>query len=178
MFLNIKLSTIFKLFFIIVVIIMIILFSISVYRIFSKTTLAGNKINANNSEVVELTANNYTNALKTVHENLDSYIGKKIHFTGYVYRIFDFTDNQFVLARNMLINPENQAVVVGFLCNYDNAKEYESNTWIEITGTITKGNYHGEIPVIEINEIKQVECPSDEFVYPPKEGFVPTNAII
>lgn len=174
MFINISLGKIFKIFFIIVVIIMLIFFGISIYRIFSKTTLG----KSSNSDIIELTSNNYTNALKTVHENLDSYIDTNVKIRGYIYRVFDFTDTQFVIARNMIINSDNQAVVVGFLCNYDKAQNFENNTWVEITGTITKGNYHGEIPIIEINEINQVECPTDEFVYPPDDGFVPTNAII
>ena len=102
----------------------------------------------------------------------------KIKFIGYVYRVFDFTDSQFVLARNMIINSENQAVVVGFLCDYENAKNLKNNSWVEITGTITKGNYHGDIPIVEINEINYVDSPSDEFVYPPDENYIPTSGLL
>ena len=178
MFVNIRLNFIFKIFFIIVVIIMCIFFGISVYRIFNKTHSTSVLGVTSDSDVVQLTANNYTNTLKAVHENIDSYTGTKINFTGYVYRIFDFNDKQFVLARNMIINTENQAVVVGFLCIYENASDFENNSWVNVTGTITKGDYHGEIPVIEINEIKRAECPSDEFVYPPDGTFIPTESIL
>lgn len=175
MFINIKLSKLFKIFFIIVAIIMFIFFGVSVYQIFAKS----NQTNAtSNSEVVELTVNNYTNALKTVHENLDSYIGTKIHFSGYVYRVFDFNENQFVLARNMIIDSNNHAVVVGFLCNYDDAKSLENNSWVEVTGTITKGIYHGDIPIVEINELHHIDMPTEEFVYPPDDSFVSTENIL
>lgn len=177
MFINIKLSKLFKIFFIIVAIIMVIFFGISVYQIYTKTVSVSTN-GENNSDIVEITANNYTNVLKAVHEDIDEYVGKKVHFTGYVYRVFDLTDTQFVLARNMIISSDNKAVVVGFLCNYDNAKDFENNTWVDITGTITKGNYHGDIPIIEIDEINQVDSPSDEFVYPPDDTFLPTNAIL
>ena len=179
MFINIKLSKIFKIFFIIIAVIMLIFFGISIYKIYSKMAESNFVLtDTGNSNVVEITSNNYTNVLKTVHENLNSYNGTKIHFTGYVYRVFDLTDTQFVLARNMIISTDNKAVVVGFLCNCDNANDFATNTWVDVTGTIIKGNYHGEIPIVEINEINQVDAPSDEFVYPPDDGFVPTNAIL
>lgn len=179
MFINIKLSKLFKIFFIIVSIILLIFFSISIFRIFNKISeVTGNSNLVNSLEIIEINPNNYTNVLKAIHDAINSYIGKKIHFIGYVYRVFDLADNQFVLARNMIISSDNKAVVVGFLCNCDKAKGFENDTWVEATGTITKGNYHGEMPIIEIEEINQVDAPTDEFVYPPDDSFVPTNSII
>ena len=176
MFINIRLNKSFKIFFIFFTLIMAIIFFISAYKIVTKS------INSSESNVtdavIEISAKNYTNILKTVHENIDKYVGKKIHLTGYVYRVFDLSNTQFVIARNMIINSDNQAVVVGFLCNYNNAKNFGNNTWIDAIGTITKGNYHGDIPIIEINEINIVDCPNDEFVYPPDNSFIPTNSII
>ena len=49
---------------------------------------------------------------------------------------------------------------------------------VGIEGTITKGEYHGEIPVIEIEKIKETKTPSDEYVYPPDESYVPTSATL
>ena len=177
MFINIRLSKIFRIFFVCVSILMIILFGISIFKIYSKSTLYS-QVNSNNSETIEITSKNYTNVLKAVHDNPDSYVGLKIHFVGFVYRVFDLTDNQFVLARNMIINAENHTVVVGFLCESQDAKSYDNNTWVEITGTITSGNYHGKMPIIKIESINKTNSPNDEFVYPPNDSFVPTNSII
>lgn len=47
-----------------------------------------------------------------------------------------------------------------------------------LPGTITKGNYHGEIPVIEINSIEKIEKPEDEYVYPPDETYVTTSTVL
>ena len=121
---------------------------------------------------------NYTNILKSVHDNPDEYIGQKIKFSGYVYRIIDFTEKEFVLARNMVVSSDFQTVVVGFLCNYDKAKDFEDGTWIEITGTITKGAYHGEMPIVDIENIQKTEKPSDENVYPPDDDYIPTSSLL
>lgn len=128
-------------------------------------------------EVSNITSENYTNILKSVHDNLDEHIGQKIHFIGYVYRVYDFSDTQFVLARNMVVSSNNQSLVVGFLCDYKNAKQFNDGCWVEITGKITKGDYHGEIPVIEVQEIKACDKPQDETVLPPNDMYIPTSAL-
>lgn len=176
MFINIRLNKLFKIFFIFVAVIMAIFFIISAFRIFTKSSNTSNPDNSD--EIIEITANNYTNVLKAVHNDIDTYVGKQVRFTGYIYRVYDLTDTEFILARNMIISSDNKAVVVGFLCDYDNAQNFDNNTWVEVTGTITKGNYHGDMPIIDVIEINTTECPNDEFVYPPDESFIPTNAII
>ena len=115
---------------------------------------------------------------KTLHENIDDYTGKNICFTGYVYRAIDFEETEFVLARDMIVNSETQTLVVGFLCNCKDAKKFADNSWVEITGEITKGDYHGDMPIIDVKEISQIEKPqNDIYVYPPDDTYIPTSAI-
>ena len=130
------------------------------------------------NQVQELTTLNYTNVLKTVHENIDEYVGQKIKFSGYVFRMIDFNQNQFVLARDMIISSDFQTVVVGFFFFFSEIKQYEDNAWIEVEGEIIKGDYHGEMPILKIDKIQRIEKPQDEFVYPPDDSFVPTSTIL
>lgn len=129
-----------------------------------------------NTGTIEIQSNQYTNVLKAVHDNLADYIGKEITFVGYIYKIDYLDENQFVLARNMIINEANQTVVVGFLSEYDNISQYENLAWVKVTGTIQKGNLNGEIPIIKITKIEPADKPAQEFVYPPDDTYVPTNA--
>ena len=128
-------------------------------------------------EVAILNEKNYTSILKEVHENLNNYIGQKISFTGYVYRVADLKENEFILARDMIINSKNQSVVVGFLCEYENAKDLINDSWITITGTIQKGYFYGEIPVIHITNLEEASIPSNPYVDPPSDSYVPTSVI-
>jgi len=128
-------------------------------------------------EIAYLTDKNYTNILKEVHENLDTYIGQKICYTGYVYRVTNLGDNEFILARDMQIENTNQTVVVGFLCSLPNASNFENYEWIKITGTIEKGFYFGDIPCINVQEIEKVEAPENTIVPPPNENFIETAVI-
>ena len=150
------------------------------YKVFSganNSTKSNGCVSKNG--VSQISPKNYTNVLKTVHEDVDSYVGKKINFTGYVYRVLDLQNNQFVLARNMIINSNSQTVVVGFLCESDIAQNFENDTWVEVTGEIYKGDYHGSMPIIKITDIKTVDKPvQGEYVCPPADSYIPTAGII
>ena len=176
---NFKLNSkmIFKIIFVILFILIFIMFGVAkMLRSKEQTTNPSNNVSKGNINV--LTTRNYTNVLKTVHSDLDTYVGKKIQFTGFVYRLYDFSNEQFVLGRQMIVSSDMQAVVVGFLCHLNGADKYKDGCWVEIEGTITKGEYHGAIPVVEIEKIKEVKTPSDEYVYPPEETYIPTSATL
>lgn len=169
-----------KMIIVILSIFMLIVFGISIYRIFftnGKFSL-DDRIMA--KEVTEIIPENYTNILQAVHDDLEEYEGMKIKFTGYVYRLFDFKENQFVLARDMYINEEKtQSVVVGFLVKYKEAKNLRDGEWVELTATIEKGKYHNEeIPIIKVTDLKRVESPESPFVLPPSDTYIPTSGLL
>ena len=95
-----------------------------------------------------------------------------------MYRLNDFSDAQFVLGRHMIISSDYQAVVVGFLCELQNAKFYQDGCWVEIQGVIRKGEYHGEIPIIKVESIKETTIPNDEYAFPPDETYIQTSNIL
>lgn len=169
-----------KIIIVVLSIFMLIVFGISVYRIFF--TSGRFKVNdrIEPKEVTEIQSDNYTNILQAVHQDLASYIGMKIKFTGYVYRLIDFKDEQFVLARDMFINEEQtQSVVVGFLCQYKEAKNLEDGEWVELTGVIEKGKYHNqEIPIIKVTDIEKTDVPEIPFVMTPSNTYIPTSGLL
>ena len=64
-----------------------------------------------------------------------------VPFEGYyVFRVNDFKQNQFVTARDMIVS-DNDYRIVGFLCESDEIKNFENNSWIEIKGTIKLKDY-------------------------------------
>ena len=126
-------------------------------------------------EIFEITENNYANVLKASNEDIDSYVGLNVHLQGYVYRLINFDENQFVVARDMLISNDNQSLVIGFLSEYQNAKTFEDGTWVDVIGTIKKGDFAGPIAILKINSIKQIEKPENPFVCTPDETYIPTS---
>lgn len=169
-------SRIFKIFFIFVVILLISIMVFVIFKVFkgsNENTSFEIKDNIKN-DIYEIETYNYTNFLKSVHENIDDYTGMKIKFSGYIYRVLDLKDDQFVLARDMIISSDYQSVVVGFLCSMKDAKKYNNGTWVEITGEITKGDYHGNMPILKITDITTIDPPNEEFVFPPDNSYIPT----
>lgn len=149
------------------------------YKLLSNSFFKTNDdVRSSSDTIYQITPQNYTNVLQNVHNNIDDYVGQKIRFSGYIYRLYDFSSEQFVLARNMIVTSDFQTVVVGFLCHYKQASNYEDNCWVEIVGTITKGDYNGEMPIIEIESIQKVDTPSEEFVYPPDSSFITTSTVL
>lgn len=178
---NVKIngSKTFRYFFIGIVLVIIIIVGFVSFKVFHGASNSFEKSSClPQNKLCKLSTINYTNVLKSVHDNIDDYVGMQINFTGYVYRVLDLQQNQFILARNMIISSDFQYVVVGFLCECEQATDFLDESWVDVTGTITKGNYHGDMPIIKVTAIKKVDKPNDEFVYPPDESYIPTNGIL
>lgn len=169
-------SKIFKFTIIFIVLIAILVLSISIHNFYFKSKFSL-KDTIPSPQTININSSQYTNILKQVYDNVDDYINQSVSFTGYVYKLTDFNDTEFVLARDMLINSDSQSVIVGFLCSYENAKTLKEGTWVNVTGKIIKGYYHNEIPVIDINSIQETEKPEEEYVYPPDNTYIPTSNI-
>lgn len=120
--------------------------------------------NLNNFDYV-LDTKNFTEVLKTVHDNIDANVGKTIKLSGFVFRLPDFRSNYFVCGRNMLLDDDEK--VVGFLCTYNGGLELADSEWVEITGTIVKGYYSTDMPIIEVTNINKITAPTDTFVKTP-----------
>lgn len=75
-------SKIFKYFFIGVVILIIIIVGVVCFKVFSGASNASDESSScmPKNQVSKISASNYTNILKTVHENIDNYVGVKINF--------------------------------------------------------------------------------------------------
>lgn len=160
-----------------IILIVIIVFAVVGIKFYKAVAVVRVKDSVDNS-TLEINSTNYTSILKDSHENIDKYVGKKVKFTGFIYRLYDFKDNQFVLAREMIIDDckhndhERHAVVVGFLSEYSDIKNFKEGSWIEAEGVLEKGNYHGDIPVLKIKVLKETNIPSDEYVYPPDGSYI------
>ena len=178
---NFKLNkkTIFKACMAVMIIICISIAIAGIYNVMNYLENKNNNIVADSipsSYVAKIEPENYTNILKEVHDNIDTYIGQKISFSGYVYRLSNFKNDQFVLARDMDIG-NNQTLIVGFLCSCDNAKDFATYSWVTITGEITKGYYNGDIPIIKITAIEKSQKPENASVPLPDDTYVPTAVI-
>ena len=146
----------------------------SVYIIFFQSTSTCDSIQ---NEIIDLNETNYTNVLKSANEDIDSYVGKKVRVTGYVYRLIDFDETQFVIARDMRFNENSNSIIVGFLCENKMASNFSDGTWVEVVGTIKKGKFTDELAILDVTTIKETDKPVNIFVNPPDKTYIPTTNI-
>ena len=102
-----------------------------------------------------ITPDNYIQILDDSHNFIDDYIGKKIIVSGYVYILPEFSENRFVLAQNIALDPSSPSsgVIAGFLCKNGTNYQFVSNETIKIKGTFTKGTFNDlEYPLIYFTE--------------------------
>lgn len=104
---------------------------------------------------VIITPDNYIKVLDDSHNFIDNYIGKKIIVSGYVYILPEFSDNRFVLAQNVVLDPSSPSAgfIAGFLCQNGTNYQFSSNETIKIKGTFTKGTFNNlDYPIIYFEE--------------------------
>lgn len=105
---------------------------------------------------------NFVTTLKLIHENIDENIGRTIKVSGFVYTLPDFNNDFFVCGRYLETDKDTQ--VAGYLFNYTGELELNENEWIEIYGTIIKGEYNGNVPVIKVDKIEKIVAPANTYV--------------
>lgn len=105
---------------------------------------------------------NYVKTLEKIHNSIDENIGKKIKIHGFYYTLPDLDKNFFICSR--YIADGNETKIAGFICMYEGQMSFEENEWIEITGTIIKGEYNGEIPVINVDTVTKIPAPANMYV--------------
>lgn len=145
--------------------IIVILFVLMI--LFSFIKIKNNSKISNNSNLLKIDTENFTTFLSDCHENIPNYLNKKIHISGYIYRMNDFNKNQFVIARTMLINDSKNSLIVGILCSYNKAYEFADYDWVELTGIIEEGYYNGKLPCIKVENINKIKPPENSYVKEP-----------
>ena len=129
------------------------------------------------NEIAIINPKDYANILKATYKDVDTFIGQKISFDGYIYKVNDFPENRFILARDMTIT-ENQSVIIGFLSEYNNLADFNEFDWVKITGTINKTIYNKEqVPLLIIESIEKIIEPKNSAVPKPSNDYVETAVI-
>lgn len=99
--------------------------------------------------------------------NIGKYEGHKVEIVGSILKDGTFKQNEFIVARLLMICCAADMQPVGFLCRYDKASELEVDSWAKIKGVIKYEEVNGEeMPIIELENIENVDKPENEFLYP------------
>ena len=75
----------------------------------------------------------------------------------------------------MRFNESSNSIIVGFLCESEEASKFSDGTWVEVVGTIKKGKFTDELAVLDVATIKETDKPTNIFVNPPDKTYIPTT---
>ncbi len=125
------------------------------------------------TDSVIMNKDNYYQEYNKIYDDIGKYIGREIQINGYVYRESVYKDNQFVLAQDLMWCCAADIAVIGFFCEYDNASEFETGSWYELSGKIAKSLYpdqetgkEREFPSIHIDKYRKINPPDIPCLFP------------
>lgn len=96
---------------------------------------------------------------------------KSYHLKGFVYRDENMAENQFVVARLMIVCCVADAQTIGLLCQYEGAAALSQGQWVEVDGTLFETedvaqDGSGKIPAMKVDVFKLSEQTGTGYVYP------------
>lgn len=119
------------------------------------------------ANVIQMNEDMFFSYYETISADPKAYIGRKIKLTGFVYKEEGFKENQLVVSRFNITHCIADAAIIGFLTEFEQASQFEPDTWLEMKGTLDVTTYNGvEIPMIKAKKWRVVERPEEPYVYP------------
>jgi len=105
--------------------------------------------------------------LYDLYYNYKKYIGRDFQITGFVFRTDDYAENEFAIARLVMVCCTADMQIAGIMCKGEGSIELEKDTWVQIKGILQEGEFEGQkIPFIILTEVKEIEKSENEYVYP------------
>ncbi len=101
-------------------------------------------------------------------ENLDTYLGKTVRFTGEVYKPKRGRGDVFVPGRLAMTCCAADIQFVGFPCKWEDARKLKEKSFVDVTAKVGKAmskEYGREAPVLYAESVKAAAPPTEEVVY-------------
>ena len=112
-------------------------------------------------------ADNYYENLYNIYADLDAFAGRDVELTGFIYMDEALNDNEFVIARLLMVCCAADMQTVGLLCQWPEAGKLVQDTWVTVTGTLAKTELDGAyVPVIEVTAVEETTAPDIAYIYP------------
>lgn len=97
----------------------------------------------------------------------DALNGAEADVVGFVYRDPLFADDQFMVARFVLVCCVADATPVGLVVQTPDAAAFQADTWVRVRGAFAQGAVNGEpMPVLVAESVEAVAPPPQPYLYP------------
>lgn len=119
------------------------------------------------NDLIRIEEDVYIESLTTIDLFLDTFVGRDLEISGFVYREDNLTDQQFVIARFAMQCCAADSMPFGVLVESDQANSIANDEWITVKGTLVKTDFNGyEIMLIKAENIERIPEPASPYVYP------------
>ena len=119
------------------------------------------------SEVIQMNDGIYSSYVEAMNMNPKDFEGRKIKVRGFVYKEEGLEENQLVLSRFLITHCIADASITGLIAEFNQASEFEQDTWLEIEGTLEVTTYNGiELPLIKAKKWTVIKEPDEPYIYP------------
>jgi uncharacterized repeat protein (TIGR03943 family) len=97
----------------------------------------------------------------------DALDGEEADVIGFVYRDPYFAEDQFMVARFVLVCCVADASPIGVVGQWPDAAELKLDSWVRVKGTFAAGEMSGEpMPVLVAASVEPVDAPAQPYLYP------------
>ena len=119
------------------------------------------------SEVIQMNDGIYSSYVEAMNMNPNDFEGRKIKVSGFVYKEEGLAENQLVLSGFLITHCIADASITGLITEFNQAKEFEQDMWLEIEGTLRVTTYNGiELPLIKAEKWTVIKEPTEPYIYP------------
>lgn len=119
-------------------------------------------------QTIEITDENYLEAMELIYNYPSEFIGKKISYEGFVYQTPNDSNADVFLFRFGIIHCVADSGVFGLLTHMPEGVTVKNDEWYKIEGTIQSDYYQPfkrEIPSVVVTNAEKVAAPKNQYVY-------------
>lgn len=118
-------------------------------------------------------SNNFAAMMDALWSAGDEIVGRQVEMLGFVYSDPTLGQEDFVLARRMIIEQPEDTVVAGILCRWPDRHDLRDGQWVQVQGKLERVKFYdlhaqrvNSMPIIVAEQLTVVQPPEPEYVYP------------
>ena len=120
-----------------------------------------------NAKPIDLEGINYGIWYLDAMEHPDRYVGKEVRFTGMAMVPPDLGEGYFIPGRMAMTCCANDMQFLGYACRYQGAQDLKERSWVRVTATITKEDFHayqGEAIMLNATKVEPAAEPAEPVI--------------
>lgn len=118
-------------------------------------------------ETVIIEEKQFIETITTLDLYRESFIGKEVEISGFVYREDTMGQDQLVIARFAMNCCSADSMPYGLVVEYSGAQAFDTDSWLRISGTLHMTTYNGnDVLSIRGASMTNIAPPESPYVYP------------